>query len=142
MDRDMFVGMAKDYISTLHEYDGDIQWVESVWESAAWKAQFIMEGRTVQGFAITEIESFAVFPDILYISEFYIVPEARRRDIGLESVKAITKDWHGDIYLYILDKNTQAKLFWTAVEAELGWKRIERPEIVKETGCELRVFTT
>ena len=99
-----------------------------------------MEDRTAQGFVVTETVTFAMFPDALYIAEFYVVPEARRRGIGLEAVKGITEQWDKDIFLYILDRNTKAKLFWTYVENELDWKRIKRPEIREENGCEKRVY--
>jgi len=140
MDRDLFLRMAKDYIATLQKYDENIVWDDASWERAAWQAQFIMEDRTVQGFAIAEVVPFSIFPNALYIAEFYVVPEARRRELGVEAVRAVTKNWNGDVFLYILEKNTQAALFWTAVEAELEWERIERPEIRKEAGCELRVY--
>lgn len=141
LERELFLRMAEDYIATLREFDSTIRWDEPSWNHEAWHAKFIMEDRTVQGFVVTETVPFHLFPDALYIAEFYVVPEARRRDLGIEAVKAATEGWEGDVYLYILEKNTQAKLFWAAVEAELGWKRIERPEIRQEAGCELRVFT-
>lgn len=140
MDRDLFLRMAKDYINTLHKYDSEIIWERAYWESRVWRSQFIMEDRTVQGFVLTEIEEYYFFPDLMYIGEFYVVPEARRRGIGMAAVKAILKQWSGDLYFYVLDNNTRGKLFWSAVEAELGWKRIERPEVIIEEGCETRVF--
>ena len=140
MDKELFMRMAKDYTATLHGFDDEIVWDEVSWQRESWHAQFIMEDRTIQGFLITEIEPYHFFPDIFYIAEFYVVPEARRKRVGIEAVKAATEAWNGDIYLYVLDRNIQGKLFWTAVEAELGWKRIERPELHQEEGCELRVF--
>ena len=140
MDRCLFLRMAKDYVETLAQYDREIRWDEEVWSEAAFRARFIMEDRTAQGFAITEVVPFSLFPDALYIAEFYIVPEARRRGIGLEAVKGITERWDKDIFLYVLDRNTKAKLFWTYVENELNWKRIKRPEIRDENGCEKRVY--
>ena len=142
MDRNLFMRMAKDYVDTLSQYDHEIKWDDMAWEQGMWYSQFIVEDRTVQGFIQTEIVPFNVFPSAFYIAEFYVVPEARHRHIGTEAVKAATRSWSGDVFLYILDKNVPARFFWTDVEAELGWKRIERPEIRKEPGCELRVYKT
>ena len=127
-------------METLAQYDHEIRWDEETWSEADFRARFIMEDRTAQGFVVTETVTFAMFPDALYIAEFYVVPEARRRGIGLEAVKGITEQWDKDIFLYILDRNTKAKLFWTYVENELDWKRIKRPEIREENGCEKRVY--
>lgn len=142
MDRRLFLRMAKDYVETLARYDSDIRWDEETWSEAAFRARFIMEDRTAQGFVITEVVPFAVFPDALYIAEFYVVLEARRRGIGLEAARELTKQWGKDIFLYILNRNTKAKLFWTFVESELDWKPIKRPEIRDENGCEKRVYQT
>lgn len=139
-DKALFVRMGKDYIETLRKYDSAIRWDKQSWESEIWNAEFILEDRTIQGFAIIEEVRYTVFSDLLYISEFYIVPEARRRGVGLEAVKKIMQRWNGDVFLYVLDGNYGASLFWQSVEDELGWKRIDRPEIRKESGCELRVF--
>jgi len=142
MDRELFMRMARDYVEALSKYDSEIVWDEMTWSKAAWYAQFIVEDRTVQGFVITEINTFAVFPPAMCIAEFYVVPEARNRHIGTHAVEAVMKSWDGDVFLYILDQNRPARFFWTDVEAELGWTRIERPEIREEPGCELRVYKT
>ena len=142
LDRDLFLRMAKDYIDTLATYDNEILWDEVTWNGVIWNAQFIVEDRTIQGFAVTETQRFCFFPDAFYIAEFYIAPEARRKHIGTEAVKALTENWNGDLYLYVIDQNTPARFFWSNVEAELGWKRIKRPELRQEEGCELRVFST
>lgn len=142
MDRPLFLGMAKDYIETLAQYDGTIRWDETIWGNAMWRAKFIMDERTVQGFVITDTVPFHVFPDALCIEEFYIVPESRRKGIGLEAVKAVTENTDKDVFLYIQNENREARLFWMAVESELGWERINRPEIQQERGCELRVYHT
>ena len=82
MDRELFMRMARDYVEALSKYDSEIVWDEMTWSKAAWYAQFIVEDRTVQGFVITEINTFAVFPPAMCIAEFYVVPEARNRHIG------------------------------------------------------------
>ena len=142
MDKPLFLRLAKDYVETLAQYDSTIRWDENVWSKAAWDAQFIMEDRTVQGFVITDTVSFHVFPDALCIEEFYVVPEARRKGIGLAAARAVTELSDKDVFLYILNGNREARLFWMAVESELGWEKIIRPEIKQEKGCELRVYHT
>ena len=142
MDKTLFLDMAKDYIETLAQYDSSIKWDEQSWTGAMWRANFIMEERTVQGFVITDTVPFHVFPDALYIEEFYIVPEARRKGIGLEAAKAVTANTDKDVFLYILNGNREARLFWMGVESKLGWEKIIRPEIRQEKGCELRVYHT
>lgn len=142
MDRDLFMRLAKDYVEELSQYDPEIKWDESVWSRSVWSTKFIMEDRTVQGFVMTEVTQFSVFPPALYIAEFYVVPDARKRHIGTDAVRVATAGWSGDVFLYMLDKNRAARFFWTDVEAELGWERIERPEIREESGCELRVYKT
>ncbi len=142
MDKDLYFRMAQDYVDTLSTYDNAIRWDEPSWAQGMWSSQFLMENRTAQGFAMTQRVHFNLFPDALYIAEFYVVPEARRKHLGTDAVRALTRDWSGDVFLYILDKNTPARIFWTDVEAELGWRQIQRPEIHQEPGCELRVYKT
>lgn len=142
MDKPLFLRLAKDYVEELAQYDSMIRWDEYVWSRAGWDAQLIMEDRTVQGFVITEKVPFDFYAPAFHVEEFYVVPEARRRGLGMAAVKAITERVEEDLFLYILKRNTQAKLFWGAVEEELRWKRIVRPEIIEEEGCELRVYRT
>lgn len=142
MDTDLFLRMAKEYVDTLAQYDRTIRWDEPTWRDGAWNSQFFIEDRKIQGFAFTEHVRFEFFCDALYIGEFFIEPEARRKGLGIEAVKALTKDWKGDVFLYILHQNMPARFFWTAVETKLGWKRIQRPEIREERDCELRVYQT
>ena len=142
MDRPLFLSMAKDYIETLAQYDSRIRWDEVAWNENCWKAKFIMEDRTVQGFVVYEKVPFDFYPPAIYIGEIYVVPEARRRGVATAATKAAVGDWDGDVFLYILSGNRGARLLWTDVEAELGWKRINRPEIDEENGCELRVYRT
>ena len=140
-DRNLYIRMAKDYVKTLQQYDSEIIWDEGTWLEAMWHTDFIMEDRTVQGFVYSEIVPFNVFPDAFYIGEFYVVPEARLRGIGTEAVKELMTSWKGDVYLYILHGNFPARAFWLSVEHEMGWKRIERPEISGGgENCELRVY--
>lgn len=141
-DRKLFMEMAKDYIQTLRQFDRKIIYDESTWQDAAWISSFILEDRTIQGFITKEEVQFKVFPDMLYIGEFYIVPEARKRGVGLNAVKVLMENWHDDVFLYILNGNFAAKAFWGAVEQKLGWKRISRPEVRQEENCELRVYQT
>ena len=140
-DRGLFLRLAKDYVETLAQYDPTIVWDETTWSGAIWDARFIVEDRTIQGFIITEEMKFKVYNDLLYIEEFYIVPEARNRGVGLAAIEATIEHWSGDVFLYILEHNFAAKGFWTAVERKLGWKRIERPELREERGCELCAFS-
>ena len=139
-DRALFLRLYRDYVETLHEFDNEIIWDELSAASYMWHSKFIVEDRTIQGFVMTEEVKFKLYPDLLYIAEFYIVPEARKRGVGTAAVRAATEGWNGDVFLYILQHNFTARAFWTAVEKELGWKRIQRPEIRQERGCELRVF--
>lgn len=139
-DRNLYLRLAKDYIQTLQQFDSKIIWDERSVLDQLWNAFFIMEGRTVQGFLIKETVQFDFYPPALYIQEFYVVPEARKRKIGLTAVKELLKNWDGDIYLYILEQNIGARIFWNVVEVELGWRKIKRPEIREEEGCELRVY--
>lgn len=141
-DKDLFLRMAKDYVETLAQYDPAIKWDEAAWMDAMWHCDLIVEDRTIQGFALVETRFFNVFPAALYIGEFYVVPEARKRGIGKETVKRITAGWNGDIYLYILHGNFVGRAFWLDIEHEYGWRRIQRPEIPEEENCELRVYQT
>lgn len=142
LDVDLFLRMSKEYVEELRQYDNTIPWVEQEWKAAAWESSFFIEDRKIQGFAFIQHVKFEVFGDALYIGEFYVEPEARRRGLGFEAIKLLTREWHGDVFLYILDQNKKARFFWTAVEGQLGWKRIQRPEIREEKGCELRVYQT
>jgi len=140
MDKPLFLRLAKDYVETLAKFDKAIRWDEAAWTSAMWRAKFIMEDRTIQGFVLTEETQFDFYPPALYIQEFYIVPEERNKGVGLEAVKAAVKDWHGDIYFYCLKNNIQALLFWTSVAEKLEWRMIKRPEIREEPWCRLMVY--
>jgi len=139
-DRALFLRLARDYIETLRKYDSRIVWDEVSVGEWIWHSQFIIEDRTIQGFVMTEEIDYKIYRDLLYVTEFYIVPEARKRGIGVEAVKSLLRDWHGDVFFYVLHGNFEAKAFWGAVEQKLGWERISRPEIRQEDGCELRVF--
>lgn len=139
-DRVLFLRLAKEYVETLREYDKSIVWDESAWDRVIWDSRFVLEDRTIQGFVVAEEVRFKAYPHLLYISEFYIVPEERRRGIGIEAVREATRSWGGGVFLYILEKNHVAKWFWNSVEQKLGWKRIKRPEIREEPGCELMVY--
>ena len=141
-DRNLYLRLAKDYVKTLQQYDSEIIWDERTWLDHLWDANFIMEDRTVQGFLNKEKVQFDFYPPVLYIAEFYVVPEARKRRVGIEAVKEAIKGWSGDVFLYVLNQNRGARIFWNNVEAELGWKRINRPEIRQEEGCELMVYKT
>ena len=107
-----------------------------------WESVFIVEDRQIQGFICATIERFNIFPDALYIGEFFIVPEARQKGIGTEAVKKLIEmfEWSGDIFLYILHGNFVARAFWLSIEHEYDWKRINRPEIKEASNCELRVY--
>ena len=142
MDRPLFMRLAKDYVDTLAKFDKTIRWDEGAWSQAAWRAKFIVEDRTVQGFVLAEETRFDFYPPAFYIEEFYIVPDARNRRVGIEAVKALTERWDGDIYFYVLKNNIQALLFWTAVAEELEWRKIKRPEINEEEGCKLMTYQT
>ena len=139
-DRELFLKLAKDYVDTLHRYDSSIRWDELTWTDNVWSAYFIMEERTIQGFVVKETIPYKVFPNMLYIAEFYVVPEARQRGVGMATVETLVKDWDEDVFLYILKDNFAAKAFWGAVEQRLGWERAYRPEVKEEKGCELRVY--
>jgi predicted acetyltransferase len=139
-DRALFLRLAKDYIETLREYDRKIVWDEMSVSEWIWHSQFIIEDRTIQGFLVTEEIDYKIYRDLLYIVEFYVVPEARMRGIGMGAVKQLMENWHGDVFFYVVHRNFGAKAFWSAVEQKLGWKRIDRPEIRQEEGCELRIF--
>lgn len=139
-DRKLFLDFAKAYIETLQEFDATIRWDEGIWSEYMWESCFILEGRTIQGFVCKQEIPYKMFSDLLYIAEFYIVPEARKRGVGLAAVKALVDEWRGDVFLYILHENFTAKAFWGAVEGKLGWRRIQRPDLRNEPGCELRVY--
>ncbi len=138
--RELFLKLAKDYVEELSAYDNTIRWDESAADVWMWDAEFILENNKIRGFIFSEIPLVGEDKPYLYIAEFYIVPEARKRGLGFEAVKAFMKRWDGDVFLYILNRNKPAKGFWTAVEQRLGWKRILEPEIRQERGCELRIF--
>ena len=139
-DRALFLRLAKDYIETLRMYDPRIVWDEASVSEWIWHSQFIIEDRTIQGFVVTEEIDYKIYRNLLYIGEFYIAPEARRCGVGKEAVRKLLRNWDGDVFFYILNRNFEAKAFWGSIEQEFGWKRIERPEIRQEDGCELRVF--
>lgn len=139
-DRKLFLEMARDYIETLAEFDHSIRWDEGTWSEYMWESCFILESRTIQGFICKQEIPFKVYADALYIAEFYVVPDARGRGVGTAAVEELVRNWNGDVFLYILHENFTAKVFWGAVEKKLGWRRVQRPEIRQEPGCELRAF--
>ena len=138
-NEELFVTLAKDYIEELAKYDCTIKWDEEAVRQWAWNSDFILEDGELSGFVYAECPTIKD-DEYLYIAEFYIIPKARRHGIGYEAVRMATEFWDGNIFLYILDRNETARNFWTTVEQRLGWKRIEEPEIIRESGCELRVF--
>lgn len=142
LDRKLFLKLAKDYVKELSQYDDMIRWDEPSWIGIMWMADLIITGGITCGFAIKEVVQFDGCPDALYISEFYIIPEVRRNGTGTAAVSALTKDWDGDVFLYILADNFAAKAFWNAVKKNNEWEEISRSEIKKEPGCFLKVYRT
>jgi len=139
-DRGFFICLAKEYVDELSEYDRRIVWDEDMWSKTMWDADFIVDGGVLCGFVCKNEVSFRGRKKILYISEFYIAKDERNRKVGLEAARGLVEGWNGDVCLYILDRNDGAKGFWDAVERELGWERIVRPEMKVLDGCELRVY--
>ena len=139
-DRAMYLCLAKEYVSILQKYEPGIVWEESIWDKGIWDANFIVDSGVNCGFVVSETVHFKGKRSLLYIEEFYIPKEEGRRHVGVEAVRKLVSGWDGDVFLYILDKNEDGKAFWSAVEEMLGWKRIERDDVRKEDGCELRIF--
>lgn len=140
-EKKLFRDMLKDYLETLHKYDSRIRFEETTVEDIVWYTEFILSDGKVSGFALTEKVDFEGKSSLLYIGEFYIVPERRNKGIGLAAVKKITENWDGDLFLYVLDGNIRAEAFWNAVGSRLGWKCTDRPEIRREPGCRLRIYS-
>ena len=139
-DRALFICLVKDYIGALKEFDERIVWDEGIWNDAIWDSLFIVDGGVMCGFVCMREINYRSKPRLLFIDEFYISPEERRRGVGMEAVRKITRNWSGDIGLYILNRNEIGKKFWEEAENRFGWIRTERSDIRKEEGCELRLF--
>lgn len=140
VDRDFFICLARDYVEELKKYREDLVWDEKTWDEYIWESKFIVSGGILCGFVCSEEVSFLGKRKILFIHEFFVSEDERRRKVGLEAVRALVKGWKGDVGLYVLDGNEGAKGFWKAVEEELGWERVKRSEIREEKGCELRFY--
>ena len=139
-DRDFFIYLAQEYVKELQKYDDRIIWDEVTWDRGIWDSLFIVDGGILCGFLCKKEIEFKNKKPLLFIDEFFISPDERHRGVGMEAVRCLVKGWSGDVGFYILDQNEGAKKFWNAVEKEMGWVAIERPEIRKEEDCELRVF--
>ena len=140
VDRAMFLALVKDYLDILHGYDESIEYDEHEASKWIWDARFIVADGILCGFVITQEIRFKKAKNLLYIAEMYVEKEEGRQKVGLGAVREAVKGWDGDVFLYILKENNPAKEFWGAVERELGWRRIERGDIKREAGCELRVY--
>jgi predicted acetyltransferase len=83
----------------------------------------ICDGSTPAGFAFV---GAAPFPYMtagrdFRLCEFYVIPEARRRDFGRSAVNALFAAHPGAWELFVLRDNAPAQKFWTTVlEAEAG----------------------
>jgi predicted acetyltransferase len=139
-DRDFFIYLAQEYVKELQKYDDRIIWDEATWDRGIWDSLFIVDGGILCGFLCKKEIEFKNKPPLLFIDEFFISEDERRRRVGMEAVRRLVRDWRGDVGLYILDRNDGAKGFWKAVEKELKWVPVDRKEIREEEGCEPRVF--
>lgn len=74
----------------------------------------IKEKNIIIGFALIGYRSNCKIGVDKYISEFYIIPQYRRKYCGEKAIKEILKDTNSAI-LAILKKNTVAEKFWTKI---------------------------
>ena len=81
--------------------------------SADYEATLLESGSDVVGYALYRTE-----PECLYLRQFFIRPEYRRRGIGRAAVRWLTQHaWrdHARIRLDVLTTNSAAQAFWRAV---------------------------
>lgn len=82
--------------------------------STDYEATLFESGADVVGYALYRTE-----PDHLYLRQFFIRPEFRRRGIGRAAVRWLTQHaWrhHSRIRLDVLTTNSAAQAFWRSVD--------------------------
>ena len=130
-DLDAFFAMLRDYMGELDAYDStadapfDVDRYANAMRDDLEEREFlwVLEADRRAGLAI--VRTLPDFPQdehmIATISEFYVVPAARRRGVGRAAVEAILREhrtrgtW--EVEAGILAANTGAQAFW----ADLGF---------------------
>ena len=139
-DKDWYLHLAKEYVDTMSRYSEEVKWDRDAWDRAVWDASFIVDGGILCGFVCSSDIEYKNKPRLKIIEEIYVEKDERRRGVGTEAVRVLLEGFDGDVCVYILNRNQEAKEFWTAVEDKLGWIRTERKDIRRWDDSELRVF--
>ncbi len=137
---ELFYHHAKNYIKELKKIDKTVIWDNSKWEQALGQSKFIEQDGEVVGFVTSEVQDRQPFSQACFIQAFYVLPKLRKKHIGARAVAELLKEWKGDIYLYVLNKNMAAKSFWASIERDSGWYRKTRKDLQEESGYDLRVY--
>ena len=139
-DKPLYIHLTKDYIKTLHRMDNRVIWIKPEWEGNMEKSVLIEMDGEIVGFVTAGFRSFNRAPNALYIDHIYIRPEYRRKGVGLDAIIQVVGKWNGDVATCVLEKNMGAKSFFAEVERKMNWYRGKHPELVPESGYDLRVF--
>lgn len=117
----LFNEMYKNYHNELGQYSKVIkfnpyptEFLEDIKKESIWETYYILSdsGQTI-GFVIIGIKSNKHYLSDFYIAETYIRKEYRRKGYATKAIKEIILKKRADCYcLYILKKNTKAKMFW------------------------------
>lgn len=131
-EQDEFIKMYKDYVQTLAPYNPlvKVQLAEDYacyylsQEFTAGISAYLLktqEDETV-GFIIVGSGDMDTAPKTNWcIHEFYILPEYRRKGVGIKALEKFQKMHTGKVCYFVLKQNTPAQAFWKAATERMGW---------------------
>lgn len=130
MHKPMLGNLLSDYLTEFVQYGGsgpDYLYFDAYWEEpdSRWPVLIFLEDRCV-GFAFINTWSPSGRGTDFAIAEFYVVPGARGRSVGLEAARAVLNSRPGQWELSIMARNAPAQRFWPRVLDAVGAGDVER----------------
>ena len=130
-----FLIMLRNYIIELHKYDPinvpimDLKQLELEYlDNDIDSYKVLIDNDKYIGFTIISRKKKYNQNIELFIEEFYIKPEFRRKGYGKSFMNEILKKDINTVGFYILPKNENAKIFWNSIFNEwISVKKIKDP---------------
>lgn len=149
IDSTYFIPMWIEYTKELHKFSDFVQ--ESNSEEAAGLYNDFINNPDVEMYVIKSdgiVCGFLILgrrsnthPDTdIYIQEFYIKPDFRRKGIGKSVISNLLKNTPAKYCLYILNANTVAKSFWQNIFSLQGVRKMSLQDVAPIEDCSFYSF--
>ena len=101
------------------------------WQESGRHPFFILDDGTLAGFVfVREVQAEAV----IEMSDFYIRPDTRRREVGRRALASVWDRFPGRWRLQVHPRNRAASTFWPRLISEFATGKIESREVIEEDG--------